>query len=81
MSIREYAQIFNNMNNDYVDDPNREILSKAGVAKLYKLSTRTVDNLLRKGLPHLKIGNRRCRFVREEVIQWMKEQFHTVRRA
>ena len=61
--------------------PEIRFATKKDVAKFLQLSVRTIDNLLRQGLPHLKLGKRRCRFDMVEVRQWCKEQFGTQRRA
>lgn len=53
---------------------------KKAVAKMFGLSERTIDNLIAQGMPHLKIGKRRCRFDMAEVRDWMREQFRVVRR-
>jgi len=38
-------------------------------------STRWVDDQLRRGMPHLKIGPRRVRFDLEEVREWLKTRY------
>ena len=58
-----------------------DITDKRGIEADWNFSLRTIDNLLRQGLPHLKIGKRRCRFSRAEVRAWMTEKFRTVRRG
>ncbi len=56
------------------------ITDKRGYGKHWGLSTRTIDNLMARGLPHLKIGPRRVRFITEEADRWMRERFSTQRR-
>jgi predicted DNA-binding transcriptional regulator AlpA len=56
-----------------------DITDKRGIAGDYGFSVRTVDNLIARGMPHLKIGKRRCRFSRAEIRAWMSEQFRVVR--
>jgi hypothetical protein len=58
-----------------------EITDKKGYAARWHASTRWVDSLLARGLPHLKIGQRRVRIVIAEADAWMREQFGTQRRA
>jgi len=53
--------------------------SKRDVAAMVGLSVRTVDNLLTKGLPHLRLGSRRTRYDLDEVAQWFKQKFSTRR--
>jgi predicted DNA-binding transcriptional regulator AlpA len=55
--------------------------SKADVAAMLQMSRRTVDNLLRQGCPHLKLGSRRCRFDLAEVREWLSENFRVQRRG
>jgi hypothetical protein len=54
---------------------------KRGYAGRWQGSTRWVDDLISRGLPHLKIGNRRVRICIAEADAWMQEQFRTQRRA
>ena len=53
--------------------------TKAEVAKMFGLCRRSVDNLLAKGCPHMKLGHRRVRFDLEDVREWAKREF-SVRR-
>lgn len=52
---------------------------KADVARFAGVTKRTVDNLMARGLPHLKIGARRVRFDPAEVQDWFRREF-SVRR-
>jgi predicted DNA-binding transcriptional regulator AlpA len=54
---------------------------KGDVAAMLNLSRRSVDNLLRQGCPHLRLGTRRVRFDMPEVRQWLAENFRTQRRG
>ncbi len=56
-----------------------EITDKRGYAARYSVATRTIDNFLGQGMPHLKIGNRRVRIVIAEADAWMRENFATRR--
>lgn len=55
--------------------------SKADVAAMLQMSRRTVDNLVSKGCPHLKLGSRRLRFDMGEVRQWLADNFRQQRRG
>ncbi len=55
--------------------------SKRDVARMLQFSTRTVDNMLRQGCPHMKFGPRRTRFDLPEVASWFKEHYGTQRRG
>jgi hypothetical protein len=46
----------------------------------WRFSLRHIDNLLAKGMPHLKIGSRRVRIIIAEADKWMSEQYGTQRR-
>jgi hypothetical protein len=59
----------------------QEIVDKAGFARRWSVSTRTVENWLRLGLPHMKLGSRRVRIVIREADAWLREQFYTQRTA
>jgi predicted DNA-binding transcriptional regulator AlpA len=39
-------------------------------------SVRWVDDQMRRGMPHLKLGARRARFDLAEVREWLKERYH-----
>lgn len=52
-----------------------EITDKRGYAARWGFSVRHIDNLLGKGLPHLRIGKRRVRIVVCEADKWMVETF------
>jgi hypothetical protein len=56
-----------------------EITDKKGFGARWDFSVRHVDNLLRQGMPHLKIGKRRVRIITEEADSWMRERFGTRR--
>ena len=45
------------------------------------MSLRWVDGELAKGMPHLKLGPRRCRFDLAEVKVWLKERYGVQRRG
>jgi predicted DNA-binding transcriptional regulator AlpA len=55
--------------------------SKRDVAAMLQMSVRTVDNLVAKGAPCLRISSRRLRFDMAEVRQWLADNFRTQRRA
>lgn len=57
------------------------IVDKRGYATRWHFSVRKIDDLLSRGLPHCKVGQRRVRIVVSEADIWMKEQFQTQRRA
>jgi predicted DNA-binding transcriptional regulator AlpA len=54
---------------------------KRAYAKRWQGSTRWVDDLIARGMPHLKIGSRRVRICVVEADEWMQSQFRTQRRA
>ena len=53
--------------------------TKNDVGELLGICNRSVDNLLAKGCPHLKLGKRRVRFDLDEVREWAKREFGTRR--
>ena len=56
-----------------------KFVSKKEIALMVGLHPRSIDNLMQRGLPHLKIGLRVCRFDPDEVAAWMRKEFHTAR--
>jgi excisionase family DNA binding protein len=64
------------MNNDI-----KQYGDKNDVAAMLQLSKRTVDTLLSKGMPHLRIGARRVRFDMDEVQKWLKEKFYSTEKG
>ena len=58
-----------------VRDTTPGFASKRDVAALLGFSVRTVDNLMARGLPHYKVGRRRCRFDLAEVRDWVKQTY------
>jgi predicted DNA-binding transcriptional regulator AlpA len=56
-------------------------LTKKDLAKLVQLSVRSIDNLLREGCPHLKLGRRRVRFDEIETRRWLADKFRVQRRG
>jgi len=59
--------------------PAREYENKRQLAARLGVSVRTVDNLLTRGLPHIKLTRRLLRFPRAAVDEWLAER--QVRRA
>jgi len=49
------------------------MLDKKELAASLKISVMTVNRLLVKGLPHIKVGGQ-VRFVYDEVIEWFKNK-------
>lgn len=50
--------------------------TKRDCAALLQLSPRSVENLMKAGLPYLRIGARRTRFDLNEVRAWLTEKYH-----
>jgi hypothetical protein len=55
------------------------ITDKRGYAAHWGFSVRKCDDLLAKGLPHLKLSPRQVRIDIPEADAWMHEQFHAQR--
>lgn len=56
-----------------------DITNKRGYAQHWQFSVRKCDQLLAKGLPHLKLSARQIRISIPEADAWMREQFQTQR--
>ncbi len=59
--------------------PAREYEDKRQLAARLGVSVRTIDNLLVRGLPHLKLTRKLTRFPRAAVDEWLAQR--QVRRA
>lgn len=59
--------------------PRPEFESKQELAARLGISTRTVDNLMQRGLPYVAITSKLRRFPRTEVDQWLRQ--FTIRRG
>jgi hypothetical protein len=57
------------------------VTDKRGFADRWAFSPRTIDNLIRLGLPHCKVGQRRVRIIISEADQWMISQYGVQRRS
>ena len=54
--------------------PAREYENKRQLAARLRVSVRTIDNLLARGLPHIKLSRRLIRFPRAAVDEWLAER-------
>ena len=59
--------------------PTQDFENKRQLAARLGVSLRTIDNLLVRGLPHLRLTRRLIRFPRAAVDEWIAER--QVRRA
>jgi hypothetical protein len=57
------------------------IVGKADYARHIQVSKRTLDALLARGLPHLKLSNRLIRINVADADQWVSDQYRTQRRG
>jgi excisionase family DNA binding protein len=51
-----------------------EFETKRQLAARLGVSTRTIDNLLARGLPHLKLTRKLTRFPRAAVDEWLRQK-------
>jgi len=68
-------------NENIYSEPGPVLLKKRDLAVTLNVSSRTVDNLLRAGLPHLRLANRTLRFEPAECVNWLREKYRTQRRG
>jgi hypothetical protein len=52
-----------------------DIMDKRSYADRWHFSVRTIDNFLKNGLPHFKIGKRRVRICVPDADAWMRKKF------
>jgi hypothetical protein len=64
-----------------LNTPERATLRKREYGQRHAVAIRTVDNWLRKGLPHLKISERLVRIPVIDADAWLLEKFRVQRRA
>lgn len=57
-----------------------QFADKKAIAEMLGMSTRSVDNFLAAGMPHMKFGARCVRFDVDEVRAWLKAQYGHRRR-
>ena len=50
------------------------LLTRLELAKILKVSLRTVDKLKAEGMPHLKITDSIIRFNLDEVLNWLRKR-------
>ena len=51
----------------------KEILRKTELAQLLDVTTQTIDTYIKDGMPYIG-RERRKRFIKEEVIEWLRKQ-------
>ena len=51
----------------------KEILRKTELAQLLDVTTQTIDTYIKDGMPCIG-RERRRRFIKEEVIEWLRKQ-------
>ena len=77
MTAHNNAQTVGERTSDQAPQPEYE--NKRQLAARLGVSVRTIDNLLSRGLPHLKLTRKLVRFPRAAVDEWLAER--QVRRA
>ncbi len=50
------------------------LLTRLELAKILKVSLRTVDKLKSEGMPHIKITGTTIRFELETVLDWLRKR-------
>ena len=55
-------------------------VDKIALSKILAICPRTIDNLIAKGLPHIKYSARLVRFQPGEVRQWIDDNYKLQRR-
>ena len=64
-----------------IDQSAAQILNKRLYSERWNVSTRTTDNWLRLGLPHIKLSARMIRICAPEADAWLRERFGQQRRG
>jgi len=58
---------------------NDQLFKKKDTAFYLGVTTRSVENMMRRGLPHLKLSSRATRFRRADLDAWLEEQCKVVK--
>ncbi len=67
-------------NNESVSASETRLLDKHGAAALIGCTTRTLENYMRAGLvPYLKLG-RTVKFIREDILNHLRENCRVIRK-
>lgn len=53
-------------------DPADRLSTKLEVADFLRVTTRTIEAYMKKGLPHYRLGRRRTRFAMGAVRDWLE---------
>lgn len=73
MSVDQMLDAISDCVKDAISEATPRLLDKEGLAARLSCSVSSVSRLLRKGCPHLKVGDS-PRFIYENVIDWMAQQ-------
>lgn len=53
--------------------PEERIMTKKELAAFMRVTPRTIENYMRRGLPHYKLTARQTRFRLADVLAWMEK--------
>lgn len=73
MSVEQMLEAIDEAVKNAISEATPRLLDKAGLAARLSCSVSSVTRLLRKGCPHMKVGDS-PRFIYENVIDWMATQ-------
>lgn len=73
MSVDQVLEAIDEAVRNAISEATPRLLDKAGLAARLSCSVSSVTRLLRKGCPHMKVGDS-PRFIYENVIDWMAQQ-------
>lgn len=73
MSVDQMLDAIGEAVKDAISEATPRLLDKEGLAARLSCSVSSVSRLLRKGCPHLKVGDS-PRFIYENVVDWMATQ-------
>lgn len=73
MSLDQMLDAIGEAVRDAISDATPKLLDKEGLAQRLSCSVSSVKRLMRKGCPHMKVGDS-PRFNYEAVVEWMGQQ-------
>lgn len=61
-------------NDNLLTNPPGNLCTKEEIAEFLRVTTRTIEVWMARGLPHYRLGSRRTRFDRDQVRRYLDEK-------
>jgi excisionase family DNA binding protein len=73
MSYNENTRTAETRHRLHIREVKKMLMKKNNLAEFLQLSERTVERLMKKGMPFLKMPDGSVRFQPEDVVEWMRK--------